>query len=311
MTNHYEIIYISESGFQGKIIEYLIANVHPNNNYLWIQSKNRQFEDNEGRIYKIDLNHVKGIVKSIPYVFEFPRLSCDLLIGTQFTGVNSRFFEAIIEYKELHLIDDGIGTPLILKSPSFYKSQPTSLLKFYLVRCVLLIKLKYLKTTKKLIKTLSKYYSIYNLSSIEIPIKKIEPFSLNEVYVQNDYIGYIGQPLVEYKMIDEKEYINHLKAIIKKFNKPIKYYPDPSEKIIFHQNIEFVEIVDKNEPLESFIIKHGMPSIIISYVSSALLNLKLMNPKVTAYYSKIPNQDSKRKLYYDIFEQNNIKMLKL
>lgn len=312
MNNYYDIIYISESGFQQKIIEYLIANIFPSSNYLWLKSKDGHFIDNENRTYGVDLNHVKGIFNSVPSIFKFPKLSCNYLIGTQFTGGNCRFFEAVIDYKELHLIDDGIGTPLILRTPKFYRTQPTSILKFNIVKLLLFgLRVKITKSTQSIIKSINKYYSIYKFESISIPILEISPFSANNVKMKDDCIGYIGQPLVEYGMIEASYYKEHLEKIIKRFNKPIEYYTDPSEKLIVNNKIESLEIADKNEPLESFIVNNGMPTIIVSFVSSALLNLKLMCPEVEAYYCKIPNHDEKRKLYYDIFEENDIKLLKL
>ena len=312
MDNHYDIIYISESGFQQKIIEHLITNIYPSKNYLWLKSEEGYFIDGKNRIYNIDLNHIKGIVSSISPIFKFPNLSCEYLIGTQFTGVNCRFFEAVISYKELHLIDDGIGTPLILRTPTFYRTQPTSILKFNIVKfLVVVLRLKFTKSTQSLIKSINQYYTIYQFDSLNIPMVKINPFSSNNLIMKEEYIGYIGQPLVEYGMIEQSYYTEHLEKLIKRFNKPIKYYTDPSEKLIVNNTIELFEIAHKNEPLESFIVKNGMPTIIVSFVSSALLNLKLMCPEVEAYYCKIPNHDEKRKLYYDIFEENDIKLLKL
>lgn len=311
MNNHYDIIYVSESGFQQKIIEYLIANIYPTKNYLWLKGEGGHFVDNEGRIYNIDLNHVKGIFSSITSIFKFPKLTCDYLIGTQFTSVNSRFFEAFVSYTELHLIDDGIGTPLILKTPTFFISQPTTILKFALLKIFALMKYKNVKSASNIIRSLNKCYSIYNINIIGIPIVKINPFSSLNIVVKEDFIGFIGMPLVEYGMLKEEFYLMHLNRIIKHYDKPIKYYPDPSEKLIFKHDIVNLEIIKKNEPLESYVEKNGIPFIVISFVSSALLNLKLLCPQVEAYYCKIPNHDKKRKLYYDIFEENKIKLLNL
>lgn len=312
MNSHYDIIYISESGFQKKIIEHLISNIYPNKKYLWLDGKEGCFIDNYNNVYKIDLNHIRGIFKSIGAIASFPKLSCDFLIGTHFTGVNCRFFEAVIKYKELHLIDDGIGTPLILRTPTFYRSQPTSLLKFYVVRLLsFLLRFKYIKTTRSIIQTVKKYYSIYRNDSLNIPLVGINPFTTDNLMLYGGSIGYIGQPLVEYGIIEEKYYKEHLLSIIEKFKKPILYYADPSEKLIYSYKIDLLTIADKDEPLESFITKNGIPEIITSFVSSALLNLKLMCPEIRAFYNKIPNQDKKRKLYYDIFEENDIKLLDL
>lgn len=312
MNSHYDIIYISESGFQKKIIEHLISNIYPDKNYLWLEGKEGCFKDNNNKVYSIDLNHIRGIFKSIGAIAGFPKLSCDLLIGTHFTGVNCRFFEAFIKYKELHLIDDGIGTPLILRTPTFYRSQPTSLLKFYVVRLLaFLLRFKYIKTTRSIINSVNKYYSIYKSVSQKIPLIEINPFSAKNIELKDEFIGYIGQPLVEYGIVEEKYYKEHLSSIIEKFKKPILYYADPSEKLIFSYKMDLLKIADKNEPLESFIAKNGIPKIITSFVSSALLNLKLMCPEIRAFYNRIPNHDKKRKLYYDIFEENDIKPLDL
>ncbi|WP_431110091.1 hypothetical protein [Winogradskyella poriferorum] len=305
----YEIIYISESGFQRKIIEHLISNIHPNKNYLWLDGKDGCFTDNYNNVYNIDLNHIKGIFKSIDAIASFPKLSCDFLIGTHFTGVNCRFFEAFIKYKELHLIDDGIGTPVILKNPNYYWNFPREIFKMNLVRLLVFgKKTRRLKTTKRLISTIAKYYTIY--PSTHFYKNEIELDFLRFDYKLNNKVGFIGMPLVDYGMVTQEYFSKVLISLISRYQK-IYYYPDPNEKWIYNQNIEGLEMVEKNEPLETFLKTDGLPKKMYTFTSSALLNIKVADNKLDGYYIRIPNGGKVREYYYSIFNDFGLKEFRI
>lgn len=309
MSSHYDIIYISESGFQKKIIEHLISNIYPNKKYLWLEGKDGCFIDNYNNVYKVDLNHIRGIFKSIGAIASFPKLSCDFLIGTHFTGVNCRFFEAVIHYKELHLIDDGIGTPVILSNPNYYKNFPRELLKILVVRAIVLLKaLKFVKNTKSLVKSICKYYTVYpkpNYFNNEIGLNLLQ-----YNYELTSKVGFIGMPLVDYNMVGKKYYTAVLKQLIKQHNS-LYYYPDPNEGWIFSQKIKGLHIVKKKEPLELFLKSNGLPKKVYTFTSSALLNLKVADSKLDGYYIKLPKGGKIREYYYDIFENFGLKEYKL
>ncbi len=304
MINHYDIIYISESGFQEKVVEYLITHIYKNETYLWVKSQNGCFVDNEGKQYKIDLNHARGIVKSIPFIFKFPKLSCQYLIGTQFTGINCRYFESVINYKELHLMDDGIGTPVITSYPNYYSHFPKEQFKMAIVRSVLFLKFKKLKSTKQLIEDIQLYYTVY-------PLKQSYKKEIHLNFLEYDYrliknTGFIGMPLVDYRMVSEKHFTLVLKSLIKKYGN-LDYYPDPNETWINKQNIEGLKIIEKNEPLEIFLKRNGLPKKMYTFTSSALLNLKVADKRMEGYYIKIPDGGDIRSYYYSIFESFGLK----
>lgn len=307
MNKHYDIIYISESGFQKKIVEHLITNIYPSKNYLWLQSKEGCFIDNENRTYNIDLNHVKGIVTSISSIFKFPKLSCDYLIGTQFTGVNCRFFEAVISYRELHLIDDGIGTPVILSNQNYYRHFPKELLKINIVSLLVFVTFfKKLKNTKGIIKNINKYYTIYPLNKSFKNEIQLDFLKYNYKIV--DSVGFIGMPLVDYRMVTENHFTRVLEILIKEY-KALDYYPDPNEKWIYNQSINGLRIIKKKEPLEMFLKSNGLPKKLYTFTSSALLNLKVADNRFDGYFIKIPNGGEIRSYYYTIFEKFGLKEL--
>jgi hypothetical protein len=308
--NKYDIIYIVESGFQQKIIDHLIDQVYPNKSYLVIKKNRDGFLLGENNWQAADFNHSKGILKSIATIYKFPKLKCEKLIGTHFTGVNCRFFEAIINYDMLELIDDGIGTPVILDNPNFYFGQPFSILKFFVLRLLMISVFLKTKNTKNIIKNVSLYHSVYFKDYLGLKVNYLDYFKKWSSEIIRSKIGFIGQPFVEYGFINEIVMIKLIKQIISENNVILNYFPDPCEKWIYNQKIENLNVVIKDKPLELYFKENGTPETLYTFVSSALLNIKMISPSVTGYYMKVPNQDKYRKPYYLLFEKVGAKEYK-
>lgn len=307
---NFDIIYIVESGFQQKIVDHLIEQIYPNKNYLIIKKSGDGFQLGNQSWQAVDFNHGKGILKSFGTVYKFPKLSCDKLIGTHFTGVNCRFFEAVIKYKKLELIDDGIGTPVILNKTNFYFDQPFSLLKFFILRILLLSVFLKTKSTKKIIKNVSLYHSVYFKDYQGLKVNYLDYFKRWASEINTGKIGFIGQPFVEYGFIKEKVMIEILIQIISENNGVLDYFPDPSEKWIYNQTISNLNVVLKDKPLELYFKENGTPEILYTFVSSALLNIKMISPATKGFYIKVPNQEKYRKPYYALFEKVGAKEYK-
>jgi hypothetical protein len=308
--NKYDIIYIVESGFQQKIIDHLIDQVYPNKSYLVIKKNGDGFLLGENNWQAINFNHSKGILKSISTIYKFPKLKCERLIGTHFTGVNCRFFEAIINYDKLELIDDGIGTPVILDNPNFYFGQPFSILKFFVLRLLMLSVFLKTKNTKNIIKNVTLYHSVYFKDYLGLKVNYLDYFKKWSSEINRSKIGFIGQPFVEYGFISEIVMIKLINQIISENNVILNYFPDPCEKWIYNQKIENLNVVTKDKPLELYFKENGTPETLYTFVSSALLNIKMISPSVTGYYMKVPNQDKYRKPYYLLFEKVGAKEYK-
>ncbi len=305
----YDIIFIIESNFQEKVVNYLVENYFSNKTLLIISKCQTGFKTSEGHKIDLDFNHISGIFKSFLKPKKFPKLHCEILINTVFTGINCRVFETLINYKKLYLIDDGIGTPVILKYPQYYKNFPRERVKMLLTNIILLLnKGRLLKNTRQLISLVDSYYTVYPLRKIfknEIGIDLLKQ-KLNLI----DKVGFIGQPLVEYKMISIENYTNALKQIIKEYG-TIDYYPDPAETLIHEMKIKGLNIISKNEALESFLVKKGLPKVMFTYTSSALLNIRISNNLFSGYYIVIPGGGAIREYYYDIFKEFNLKEYQL
>lgn len=305
----YDIIYVSESGFQDKIIAYLIANRHADKTYLWIKHSGDGFKTSEGDVFKINFNHSKGIINSLRFTGRFPKLKCDYLIGTQFTGINCRFFAAVINYKELRLIDDGIGTPVILSNPDYYHNFINERVKLTFVFLLTLVVYgKKLRFTKDIIQQIKHYYSVYPLQNYFKSQEKINLLELD--YTLTKEVGFIGMPLVEYKMVKAEFFTKILTSLIAEYG-ALLYYPDPNEKWIYETPIQGLRIVKKNEPLETYLHKNGLPYKMYTFTSSALLNLRISDTNFEGFYVKIPDGGDLRELYYNIFERYNLKEYKI
>lgn len=307
MSEYYDIIFVYETNFQEKIVTYLIDNKIKNKTFLRIDARNDQIKLPNETI-KIDLNSFSGTLKSIKDIFtKKSNLKCNQLVGTFVVSTNSRFFECFIEYEQLVLIDDGIGTPVIIDNPdiknkSFLRNITSIISK------ILTITAGYkLKSVREILNKIKHYWSIYPIPTENIISKEyINFFNSKTQYASNEEIAFIGQPLVETKLMSIQKYW----TIIKKIQQQeglISYYPHPREK--FHKDIvlPYVEIKENdssNTTIEEYFLKHGMPKKIISFVSTTLINIKCLEVKETeCYYIE---SEPIKSIYYDTLRKFGI-----
>jgi len=214
--------------------------------------------------------------------------------------------------KEIILLDDGFATlsiysdrnqKNILKKTKMYGGKLTRLIMFL-----------YPTLKKKSISKLT-FYTIYKLEKIikpvydnvyEFSLKKIE----NTVKIDDKLVWFIGQPLVNLKILNEiihKEIVSNILDLCKKKNKKLIYILHRNEKPYEDLDIEYLKF---NVSLESIVVNDSLtlPKPIVSFYSSALLNLKLMNNNINSYYIENETLKGNYKILelYNYFKKSSI-----
>lgn len=306
--NHFDVILYYDSHFQKVITEHLLETQFQNQSTLVIDAIGGSYNIKDKK-YPISFNSIKQSISSFSNINSFPKdLSCKILVGSVLTGSNSTFFLSTIKHEEIHLIDDGIGTPVIIKCGDILKVTNWK----FRANCILLKLLFLLKGIKKplsnveVLKKIDHYYSIYNESN-SLPSTKITPFNTNFTTIKGT-IAFIGQAFIEYQMMKKEDYISYLQKV--RGNRTLKYYPDPSEKWYENEQIEGIEFQEKGDPLEVRFGKEGIPEHIYTFVSSAILNLKTAFPELNGYFIRVPKSKKSWKYYYDVLADNGIKEFK-
>lgn len=241
------------------------------------------------RNYFIKLYGFVNIIKTF-FVFRNNgiKFKCDLLIGNLLTNFNSFFIISTFDYSKLILIDDGIGTPVILKHPDYYSSQLKYRIKNILLKIIypFFFKEKF-KIIKDFLPDISFYFTIYDFNN-DIPSKKIKIFN-ESTKILYGHKCFIGQPMIEFALISKEKYIGFLNDIIRREGNII-YYGHPSESVLQKVDINGLIYVENRLPIEKEFEENGIPEYVYSFYSSSLLNLKQQNPRVNFYY--IPNNFS-------------------
>ena len=210
------------------------------------------------------------------------KLKCELLIGNLLTSYNSFFLISVIDYSKLILLDDGIGTPVILRHPTYYDYTIKHIFKNFLLKSIFPIFFyKNFKMIKEVFNEISFYYTIYdfktNFKSEKINIFKDSPVMLKNVKC------FLGQPLIEYKLISKEKYILFLEKMIQNEGSII-YFAHPKEYYLKNIQIKGFTFISNDDPIEIFFEKNGIPEYIYSFYSSSLLNLKIQNPNTNFFY---------------------------
>ena len=299
----YDNVIIIESVFQEEIVSFLHESGAIVGTSLTIRRTKTGFDIDNSNI-SLNFNSLRSVVKSIISLRDIPPITCSNLYATHITGVDTRVLAASIKHTSKILIDDGIGTPLILENPAFYLRLPIELLKMWIARLsVAVTKGEIIPFTKGIINDVTKYYSIYYKQHQSLKTERIPLLNSWQYQPNQEFTGFIGQPFVEYGFLKDHMYralLEHLSSSCE----TLLYYPDPSEEWIYNQHIPNITIVQKRVSLENFLATNGGPHTLISMVSSALLNIKLANPAINAYYIKLPGQKLLRRPYYNLFEQH-------
>ena len=158
------------------------------------------------------------------------------------------------------------------------------------------------------------------------PVNGIEVIKNNLTYLKNkiknatgddNVIYFLGQPISN--LIDDVNYRNSLKSIIKKYDKKVVYIPhrgETQDKINYLSELDtsmFI-IQDIGMPVELFFLNNNLyPYHVVSYYSTALTTLALIFEDSTINYIKIPENSSNKvafdkslRKYYKLLDKDNM-----
>ena len=311
MKEHYEAVFVYETNFQKNIIEYLIEQHYCNKKILVIDARYDKIRILD-EVWNINIGSRRNTLKSLINILKWKKnIITDELVGVLFVGLNSRFFEMFITYKHLILIDDGIGTPVLLKNPERWWKEK-SYRRVYMFNCIILLLCgKWFKTTKQLIKRISTYYTIYNLSfNNSFAVEKLDFLNTYNIKINKGTVGIIGDSLSRIKDVDKRNTI--IKQIYEFFSTPIHYFPHPREQFINEIDKTYIaEIIKPTTTVEDYFNKNQMPEIIVSYYSTVLLNLSMMKiSDVKLFYIPI-KKDKIGKYYYELLDSVGVLPLEI
>ncbi|MFT4221620.1 hypothetical protein [Dysgonomonas sp.] len=301
MKTYYDIIFVYETNFQKKIVSHIIKYIIKDETYLKIDARNQRIKFYD-QIININLNGFSGVVKSLKDLFtKRSKLKCNKLVGTLIVSPNSRFFECFIEHKKLVLIDDGIGTPIVIDNPTLLYKRLLFNLSSALAKIVSFFAGYKLKSTRNILSKISFYWTIYPISNQRfIPKEDISFFKQDIHPVVKNEVAFIGQPMVETKIMDFSKYWNSVK-IVQERERAISYYPHPAEGL--YKKIEITDICIKKGidlTIEEYFLRHGIPKKIVSYSSTALINIQSYKIEgVECYYIK---SEHVKNAYYKLLD---------
>ena len=310
--NIYSAIYFYETKLQKRIVDYIInRQLFDNTNYLIIDASGHDLSIN-GNVYKINFNKINKIFQSLINLNKIKRLNIigSVLIGTHITGLNAQFISSNIKANKKIIIDDGIGTPVLLCNPNIFKRKIKYQLRYNISKIAVFFMGMKLLSVKRLYHELDEYITVYkNLpATVMNNFKVIHIDLLNVKYiVRNGKVGFVGMPLVDFKIIKQNKFIEFL-HIIKNTYGNFEYYLHPDEKFASTLLVEGVDFIKPNNALENYFAKTGLPEKLIGFASSVLLNVSTsIHVKTNLYYVKTNiygrEYDS---LYYKLLENNNI-----
>lgn len=312
----YDVIIYIETKLQNLIAKYLIDTNFKNDNVLIIAPKSFIKESvSNVSFYKSTVN-LHGYSKAIPSLISLilskkPKLICDLFICSFMTGLNSIYWESIIKYKNLGLIDDGTGTIYNLEfKRDFENKRIENIFTYYNVLSLVGI-VKRLETKQKLKSILSVYFSIYYNEFESLNVEHLPIFNAKSSSENVDEILFIGQPFVEANHVQFNDYLDRLKTISNYFHSYLTYVTHPQEKENKFEGIDFIKIKKLNCTVEEY-VETSKPKTIIGFTSSALINLSLRYGNNGIYYCQMPvNNYPDIENYYKLLEKFGIQKLRI
>jgi hypothetical protein len=233
----------------------------------------------EGRNYFINLYGIKHIFETFnSFKTNNIHLKCDILIGNLLASYSSFFFVSFIQYSRLILMDDGIGTLVLLKHPNYFNTLKKHVFKNVLMRFYYwTVFNSRFKISTDYFDDIKFYYTIYDIKP-PMPFEKLTVFK-KLIHIIHDKKCFIGQPVVEDGFISGEKYIRFLIDFIGREG-DIVYYGHPREHFLENVSIKGLTFYKKDEAVEKYFEEEGAPEYIYSFYSSTLLNLKIQNPEL-------------------------------
>jgi hypothetical protein len=210
------------------------------------------------------------------------------------------------------LIDDGIGTPVLLQNQSIFKYKIKFQIRLIITEILLSLYSVKLYSINNILPDITHYYTIYKNISFRnnecLSIVHLNLYEKEYRIVENETC-FIGSPMMEFNLCKQGIYRNLLIEIKKKYGN-FKYFLHPDEYIALSFRIEGIEFIKLNQSIENYFGTNGIPKNVISFVSSAILNLansKNAFININFRYIKMKIYGSAYdELYYKILEQHNI-----
>lgn len=286
----YDVILYHETRLQKQICDFLIKNVYGGLNYLLIGREGNWVEIENSRYYFNFHFRITGLLSLfyLPFLnVKLSKLICNEFCASFIPAINSRILASLLKHKNKCNIEDGLGTFTSLHNPNdILESIPLGFANVIIGNSV--------KNSEQLIDGISRFYTIYGKSkyaNLIIKDKVVELQLLEKKYPElTDEVYFVGQPLVERKMIGLDEYVDTVNSLAENYG-ALKYFYHPTEFLQYNL-CEKVEVNRIESTLEEYIVNNKKPKIIISYVSTVLMSIKLLYPNIKCYYldSDVANQ---------------------
>ena len=202
--------------------------------------------------------------------------------------------------KKVILISDGAGIFKIIDLRMENKNFPFSGSKFFIDKILKLSPIENLHFFSQINVEVAKY------DSLEVFKFKASVSSM----VNDNKIYFVGSPLVELNYLHSQHNLKYLKLIKDRFKDyEIIYFAHRREKEENLNEYEFFgKIIRDTVPFEERMEKDEvLPGIVISYISSVLINLPQIYPQVKFYYlplviEDIPSQSAFASNYFPLKE---------
>lgn len=204
-----------------------------------------------------------------------------------FTNYNSWIQHYILEqYKPIKiiLISDGTGIFSVASLRKNKKDIPFEGSNFFINKVLALSPIQNIT-----------YYSPWKLdvsSSDAVEVFSFKSSASN--LIRSNKIYFVGSPLIELGYLEKQTHINFLQKVKKQFkNSDFFYFSHRREKKENLKDYEFFgKIIRDNIPFEERMEKEEeLPGIVISYISSILINLPQIYPQVKFYYRSLEKND--------------------
>ncbi len=309
----YTTIFIYETYFQKSIIDHLIEKEEVNTaNTLIVDATNHKLKI-EGEVFNVNFNKIRMLYSSIKGVRALKKknISCETLVSTHITGLNALFLSAFLKATKKILIDDGIGTPVLIQNQNIFKRKLKWQIRFLITKFLLFLNEIQIKSIRNTLSSIDQYFTVYKIKDdLELPFPVYSlNFYENKFKTKLERVCFIGSPLLDFNLCDKASYKELLLSIKEKYGE-YKYYLHPNEQIALSFKIKGIEFIKLPNGIEKFFYENDVPGLVIGFTSSVLLNLsssKYINVRPQFRYINMevygPRYD---KYYYEALEENNI-----
>lgn len=295
--------------------------------YYGVRNKNSEQMDllvdsgewDEIIVYEHDLiSSFNKMLTQVQLVRRLREYACEYLFSGEFGTLNLLII-ANVKHEEHYLIDDGITTLHLYKisNPNINRDY-TLKRKLKILRYALFgLKVNMQKSTN--------FFTIYDLAPyLDKKVIQNNYSALKAKYLkdlkQDDKLYFLGQHLVQRKLMDNSTYVNYIKKIIQYYDATIVYIPHRTEtiseelKLLF--NDKFI-LQPSTGPVETrFLLAHIYPKHIVSFYTSALhtLNRIFDETQIDSIYitpDDLLKQDNAINESYEFLEKTDVRRVVL